>query len=121
MSDFVPPIRVLIVDDDRDIREVLGELLAEEGFAVEASWNGRTALARLEEGFRPDVIILDIMMPAMDGLTFRALQRTQADIADIPVVGLTAFPSPDADFECLTKPVRLEPLVETIRRLARRA
>lgn len=121
MSSDSPPIRVLIVDDDREIREILGELLIEEGFAVEASWNGQTALARLQEGLRPDVIVLDIMMPAMDGLTFRSLQREQADLADIPVVGLTAFPPPDADFECLTKPIRFELLVDRIRRLAHRA
>jgi CheY-like chemotaxis protein len=121
MSDAAPPIRVLIVDDDRDIREILGELLTEEGFTVEASWNGQTALTRLQEGLRPDVIVLDIMMPAMDGLTFRSLQRQHADLADIPVVGLTAFPRPEADFECLTKPVRFEILVDRIRRLARRA
>jgi CheY-like chemotaxis protein len=121
MSEADSRIRVLIVDDDRDIRKILGELLTEEGFAVEASWNGQTALARLQEGLRPDVIVLDIMMPAMDGLTFRSLQRKHADLADIPVVGLTAFPPSDADFECLLKPVRFELLVDRIRRLARGA
>jgi CheY-like chemotaxis protein len=120
MSEANLPISLLLVDDDRDIRETLGELLVDEGFRVEASWNGQTALARLEEGFRPDVILLDIMMPAMDGLTFRALQRKQPALADIPVVGLTAFPSPDADFECLTKPVRFETLVARLRRAAGR-
>ncbi len=118
MSDAARPISVLIVDDDREIREVVGELLTEEGFAVEASWNGETALARLKEGFHPDVIVLDIMMPAMDGLTFRSFQRQYPGAADIPVIGLTAFPPPNADFECLTKPVRLERLVEKIRSLA---
>jgi CheY-like chemotaxis protein len=116
MSEAAPPISVLLVDDDRDIRETLGELLVDEGFRVEASWNGQTALARLEEGFRPDVIVLDIMMPAMDGLTFRAQQKKNPLLAQIPVVGLTAFPSPNADFECLTKPVRFETLVERLRR-----
>jgi CheY-like chemotaxis protein len=120
MSVDTPPIRVLIVDDDREIREILGELLTEEGFVVEASWNGQTALARLQEGLRPDVIVLDIMMPAMDGLTFRSFQRKHADLADIPVVGLTAFPSPDADFECLRKPIRFEILLDRIRRLTQR-
>jgi CheY-like chemotaxis protein len=61
------------------------------------------------------------MMPAMDGLTFRSLQRKHPDLADIPVVGLTAFPPADADFECLIKPVRFEILVDRIRRLARGA
>jgi CheY-like chemotaxis protein len=120
MSDVAPPICVLIVDDDREIRELLGELLTEEGFAVEASWNGKTALARLEEGLRPDVIVLDIMMPAMDGLAFRAAQKKHSAIADIPVIGLTAFPALAADFECLTKPVKLQVLIDAIRSAARR-
>src|SRR3954462_11118587 len=98
MSEADSQIRVLIVDDDRDIRESLGELLTEEGFTVEASWNGKSALARLEEGLRPDVIVRDIMMPAMDGLALRSLQRKHPVLADIPVVGLTAFPPADADF-----------------------
>jgi CheY-like chemotaxis protein len=115
MSDAPPAIRVLIVDDDREIREMLGDLLRDEGFAVEAAWNGQTALSRLKEGFHPDVIVLDIMMPVMDGLTFRGLQRSHPGLADIPVIGLTAFPSPDADFECLTKPLRFEVLVEKLR------
>ena len=114
------PIQVLIVDDDRDIRETLGELLTEEGFQIEASWNGETALARLQEGLRPDVILLDIMMPSMDGLTFRARQRQQPAIADIPVIGLTAYPSPEADFECLRKPVSLDTLIAKLRAAARR-
>jgi CheY-like chemotaxis protein len=116
MSDAPPTTRVLIVDDDREIREVLGELLRDEGFAVEAAWNGETALARLQAGFQPDVIVLDIMMPVMDGLTFRALQRSQPALAGIPIIGLTAFPSPDVDFECLTKPLRFEVLVDKLRR-----
>ena len=120
MNDGARPLQILIVDDDRDIRETLGELLTEEGFLVEASWNGKTALARLLEGLRPDVILLDIMMPAMDGLTFRALQRKEPAIADIPVIGLTAFPSPDADFECLRKPVAFDDLVAKLRSAAAR-
>jgi CheY-like chemotaxis protein len=117
MSDAPPATRVLIVDDDREIREVLGELLRDEGFSVEAAWNGETALARLRAGFQPDVIVLDLMMPVMDGLTFRALQRSQPALADIPIVGLTAYPSPNMDFECLAKPLKFEVLVETLRRV----
>jgi len=118
MSDPAPPISVLLIDDDREIREVLGELLADEGFLVEASWNGATALQRLQEGFRPDVIVLDIMMPIMDGSTFRTLQQQSALTSDIPVLGLTAFPPRDADFECLTKPVHFDTLALKIRSLA---
>jgi CheY-like chemotaxis protein len=116
MSDAPPATRVLIVDDDREIREVLGELLRDEGFAVEAAWNGETALARLQAGFQPDVIVLDIMMPVMDGLAFRALQRSQPALAGIPIIGLTAVPSPNVDFEYLTKPLKFEVLVDKLRR-----
>ena len=111
-------IQVLIVDDDRDVRETLGELLMEEGFAVEAAWNGDTARARLAAGFRPDVIVLDLWMPVMDGLTFRAWQRETPALANIPVIGITASPTPDIDFEYLRKPLRLEHLIERIRLLA---
>lgn len=120
MSEIDQPISVLLVDDDREIRELLGELLAEEGFRVEASWNGETALRRLQEGLRPDVIVLDIMMPIMNGSTFRSLQRQSPGMSDIPVIGLTAFPPANADFECLKKPVPFETLMLKIRSLAGR-
>ena len=90
---------MLIVDDERDVRETLGELLADEGFAVEAAWNGETALAHLEAGFRPNVIVLDLMMPVIDGPDLPGAAASHVGLANIPVVGLSAAPSPDADFE----------------------
>ena len=118
MHDAAPKtIHVLIIDDDRDIRETLGELLVEEGFAVEAAWNGETASARLQAGFRPDVIVLDMMMPVMDGRSFRAWQRSHPELAHIPVIGISAAGTPkDLDFECLPKPIRFELLVDKLRR-----
>ena len=106
--------KVLIVDDDRDIREALGELLADEGFAVEAAWNGAEALKRLRAGLRPNVIILDLMMPVMDGLAFRAVLKETPELARIPVIGVTASPTIEADFVCLRKPVRFDALVKRI-------
>jgi CheY-like chemotaxis protein len=106
---------VFIVDDDRDIRENLGELLREEGFAVEAAWNGAEAMKRLQAGFRPDVIILDLMMPVMDGATFRSLLKQANELSSIPVIGLTAFPTIPVDFDCLAKPLRFERLMAHIR------
>jgi CheY-like chemotaxis protein len=106
--------RILIVDDDRDIRELLGELLTDEGFEIEAAWNGAEALKRLRAGFRPHVIILDLMMPVMDGLTFRAEQKLSPELAAIPVIGVTAGPPVKADFECLAKPVKIETLISRI-------
>jgi CheY-like chemotaxis protein len=106
---------VMIVDDDRDIRENLGELLRDEGFNVEAAWNGAEAMKRLQSGFRPDLIILDLMMPVMDGATFRSRLREENGMAAIPVIGLTAFPKVPVDFKCLIKPVRFDRLMDHIR------
>jgi len=105
---------VMIVDDDRDIREVLGEMLADEGFTVEAAWNGAEAMRRLRDGFRPNLIILDLMMPVMDGVTFHAALKESPDLAGIPVIGVTAAAASDVDFECLRKPVRFDTLVQRI-------
>ncbi|HET6148144.1 MAG TPA: response regulator [Polyangia bacterium] len=105
---------LLIVDDDRDIREVLGEMLTDEGFNIEAAWNGAEALKRLHEGFRPNLIILDLMMPVMDGLAFREHLKLSPDLASIPVIGVTAASSAQVDFVCLRKPLRFDALVERI-------
>jgi CheY-like chemotaxis protein len=105
---------LLIVDDDRDIREVLGEMLADEGFIIEAAWNGAEAMRRLRDGFRPNLIILDLMMPVMDGVTFHAALKESPDLAGIPVIGVTAAAASDVDFECLRKPVRFDTLVRRI-------
>ncbi len=105
----------MIVDDDRDIRETLGELLRDEGFRVEAAWNGADAMKRLDSGFKPDLIILDLMMPVMDGLTFRARLKEANELSSIPVIGLTAFPTIPVDFLCLTKPLSFDRLMTQIR------
>ena len=109
------PKCVLIVDDDRDIRENLGDLLRDEGFAVEAAWNGAEAMKRLTSGFRPDLIILDLMMPVMDGVTFRQRLQEDTGLSSIPVIGLTAFPNIPVDFKILPKPLRFERLLQHIR------
>jgi CheY-like chemotaxis protein len=105
---------LLIVDDDRDIREVLGEMLTDEGFIIEAAWNGAEALKRLRDGFRPNLIILDLMMPVMDGLTFHEHLKLNPELAAIPVIGVTAAVAATADFELMRKPLRFDALVERI-------
>ena len=81
--------RVLVVDDDALIRDTLATALGDEGYAVRVAHNGRAALVTIES-WRPDVIVLDLMMPVMDGQTFRAAQRSVADTAQIPVIVLSA-------------------------------
>lgn len=78
--------RVLVVDDERGIQIVLQEILELEGYAVRVASDGAEALAALAQ-WRPHVILLDLMMPRMDGSAFRAEQQDLAsDLRDIPVV-----------------------------------
>lgn len=80
----------MIVDDDSAVRTALKELFETEGYTVVLAANGRAALNRLMEGFRPNVVLLDLMMPVMDGWQFRKEQKQDADIAGIPLVVITA-------------------------------
>ncbi len=114
--------RVLVVDDDREIREVFQEILEYEGFAVTTARNGAEALDRLRSAPSPAVILLDLSMPIMDGATFRVEQRKDASLASIPVVAISAAGSlaekvgPLALAGHLRKPVHYEALVSTVRR-----
>src|SRR5262245_40011816 len=81
---------VLIVDDDLDILEGLAELLEFEGYVVSTAFDGQAALNHLRGGLRPSVILLDLMMPGMNGWDFRAEQMKDVDLRDIPVVVITA-------------------------------
>ena len=84
------PNTVLIVDDDLPVRTALKELFETEGYAVALAANGRAALNHLRKGLRPSVILLDLMMPVMDGWDFRNEQLADPALKDIPVVILTA-------------------------------
>ena len=82
--------QVLLVEDDASIRESLGETLREEGFDVAMAANGRQALELLRSSSRPSAILLDLMMPVMDGWDFRHEQLHDPSLRDIPVVIVTA-------------------------------
>jgi CheY-like chemotaxis protein len=82
---------ILVVDDDDSIREALSELLADAGYQVDSAANGKAALEYLRRAdSAPCVILLDLMMPVMDGETFRREQLADPALRDIPVVLLTA-------------------------------
>jgi CheY-like chemotaxis protein len=81
---------VLIVEDDHDVRDSLRDVLEDAGFMVSAAGDGAEALKLLRGGLRPGVILLDLMMPRMNGYEFRAEQRRDPSLSDIPVVVLTA-------------------------------
>jgi CheY-like chemotaxis protein len=112
--------RVLIVEDDRDTREMLGRFLELEGFEVRTAANGQIALETLRDGDHSNcVILLDLMMPVMDGWQFRQHQARDPQLAAIPVVVITAagprdgIPPIQAD-GWLSKPVDLDRLLQTI-------
>lgn len=111
---------VLIVEDDADLREMMAQLLALEGFHATTVSNGREALAYLERGNRPDLILLDLMMPIMDGWEFRRRQVQDASIAGVPVVVLSAIdPVRGADLggtAFLKKPLDFDRLLAIVRR-----
>lgn len=82
--------RVLIVDDDPDIRETLAEVLGDAGYTVAGAENGADALATLRDGWLPCVILLDLMMPVMDGFQFLKARQLDPRLAHIPVIVLSA-------------------------------
>jgi CheY-like chemotaxis protein len=77
---------ILVVEDDRDTRTLVADLLREEGYRVATAENGRLALDRLRQGERPTLILLDLRMPVVDGWTFLDVQRDDPGIPAIPVL-----------------------------------
>lgn len=83
-------ISIMVVDDDADIREGVRDLLESKGYSVVTATNGIEALAELHKGARPAVILLDLMMPVMDGYQFATEYRKSATFGRIPIVAVTA-------------------------------
>jgi CheY-like chemotaxis protein len=109
--------RVLLVEDDIVTREAVTLLLSGDGYMVAAAGNGAEALERLRHFERPDVIILDLRMPVMDGWAFRQRLQEEPALASIPVVVFTALPDADPrGAVCLQKPVEAEQLLGAVRR-----
>ena len=107
---------VLVVDDDRDIRDALAQILTEEGFDVTEAGDGVQALAAIAKR-RPDVVLLDLMMPVMNGWQVLQTLKQSADLSTVPIVVLSAIEAHGcADY--IQKPVsldRLLTLLDTIR------
>jgi CheY-like chemotaxis protein len=81
-----PPHNILVVEDDAALRNAMGDLLGEEGIPATCAENGQVGLDLLRAGARPCLVLLDLQMPFVDGLTFRRRQLEDPRIADIPVV-----------------------------------
>ncbi len=113
--------RVLVVDDDDDLRWTVCELLQDAGYEPIGASDGRAALDELKrQGKDCCLVLLDLMMPTMDGWEFRAAQMQDPAIADVPVVVMTAGRNLDLNpisaADILYKPIGLDRLLEAVGR-----
>jgi signal transduction histidine kinase len=117
--------RLLLVEDDTSIRLALAEMLGDEGFSVTTATNGREALDQLQHGAPPDVILLDLMMPVMDGWEFRVEQRADPLLAGIPLLAMSADLSAKARAIAadgyLRKPIEFAELLRSLHTIVGRA
>ena len=119
--------KILLVEDDFDVREALAETLRDEGYAVECAVDGAQALDYLRAGARPGLILLDLMMPRMSGSEFRMAQKVDPQLADLPVVLISA----DGQMEekartlethgAIKKPIDVDELLSTVERFNKKA
>jgi two-component system chemotaxis response regulator CheY len=114
--------RVLVIEDDADLRETLISILDDEGIEAVGAENGASAFALLDAGERPDLILLDLGMPVMDGWTFAARLREMADVGATPIAVMSAgrnLARAPVSAAYLEKPVRREELLDVVARLSR--
>jgi CheY-like chemotaxis protein len=114
--------KILVVDDDDAIRETLGGVLASEGYDVALAENGARALEAVRHGERPDLVLLDLMMPVMSGWEFLELADTDESLRSIPILVVSAMSAPLACNgehggvrKCFAKPIDLDALLEAVR------
>ncbi len=113
---------ILVVDDDDDIRELLVSALESRGFAVEQAKDGAAAMSALQSRQHPCLILLDLLMPGVDG--YEVMHQLEArQIRDVPVCVLSAMPeqAPPGVVAALRKPFALGELVEVAARYCARA
>ncbi len=115
------PTSVLVVDDDAGIRAALMDILADEGYVVDSAPDGRAALELLrQQTNRPALVLLDLMMPGMNGWQFRTEQLRDPMLADIPVVVISAGANAREQLEALDvadylpKPIAYDRLVDLV-------
>jgi len=118
----VPPTRaplILVADDSADMCTLIREVLEGEGYEVITVGSGGRALREMSSR-RPDLVITDLLMPGMSGFSLRTLMLRRTELADIPVIVLSAYwhrPSETLDVvEVLTKPISIDRLIESVRR-----
>jgi DNA-binding response OmpR family regulator len=109
---------VLLVEDDAEVRSSVAEILELEGFAVDTAIHGQQALDKLRAGASPNVLLLDLMMPVMNGLELLEHLRTHSEVRSPPVIVLSANRGYDADdlgvAAIVRKPFDVDALVDNI-------
>ena len=112
-----PIRRILAVDDYEDTRQAMSELLQSAGFHVRTARNGLDALNKMTSDDSISLVLLDLWMPVMDGWEFLRRKKSDPDLADIPVVVISATPKIDLDGveTVLPKPIDFDQLLETVR------
>ncbi|HTM22488.1 MAG TPA: response regulator [Kofleriaceae bacterium] len=116
----MPNRRILLVEDDPDIRADLAEILVDEGFHVDTAAHGAIALDRMRMGPLPDLVLLDLMMPVMDGFQFRAAQVADPQLAAVPVLVLSGAADMLAQVHAIKaqavvrKPFRIDQILQAI-------
>jgi DNA-binding response OmpR family regulator len=114
--------RILIVDDEFGLADVVAEILTDQGYDAAIAINGRLGLAQIAEA-RPNLVLLDVMMPVLDGPTTLVTMRSNPEFASIPVIMMTALPEalpktdPPLYQAVLYKPFTLESLNGAVTRL----
>jgi CheY-like chemotaxis protein len=115
------PFEVLVVEDDDDVREALVLLLGSEGVNAVGATDGRDAIDRIKSGLRPSLILLDLMMPVMDGERFLRARIADPELASIPVVVVSAMQRIRVDpvelrvDEMIAKPVNPSRVLDAVR------
>lgn len=111
---------ILIVDDDEDIRDTIRSLLQLRGYTVDTAPDGQAGLERMRAGAPPALVILDFMMPRMNGEEFRVAQLGDPALSAVPVVLLTgageAASGSGPPVERIAKPIDLQALFDTVAR-----
>jgi CheY-like chemotaxis protein len=119
MTEYKP--LVMVVDDDEDIRELLKVLLESDDYRVVCAGNGRTAWEYMSSGEQPSLILLDLMMPIMDGEQFIKMTQT-GPFASVPIVVMSGNKLDTRKLQelhansCLVKPIELDDLLTLVHR-----
>jgi CheY-like chemotaxis protein len=113
-------VNVLVVDDDAEIRQALTDILEDEEYTVWAASNGKEALEMVSHGPCPDVILLDVMMPVMDGWHFLSARLAHPRLVEVPIIIISAGIEAEREahkvgvFEVAKKPLHVDDLIRRI-------